>query len=125
MPLLFFGTMKSPEGIALTSKRALYRADGQVIPRGSIFDHFRLTHLAPKSQKHCVANFWHLPEEKHCAIAWRENHLAKEQKVFMPGLLTPTDGLELARETFDFLIPSPIFFRLKNLHGSPKIYQGG
>lgn len=127
MPTLFFGSMSSlgidqdlrPDPSTL--KRHLYRADGSIIPRGSIFDHFRLTYMAPDHGLHCVGSFWHLPEEKHCAIAWRENNLAKEQKVFMPGLLSAIEGLELARSTFPISMPSSIIFRLENLHSSPLV----
>lgn len=120
MPLLLFGSTSS-----LPSQRMLYREDGSILDRGSIFDHFRLTYMAPDHRKHCVALFWHLPAHKHCVIAWRQDELPKEQKIIVPGLLSAIEALELVRATDGLIsnaVPSPIIFRIENLHSAPMVH---
>lgn len=122
MPVLIFASING-------SKRQLFREDGTILDRGSVFDHFRLTSMAPDHGLNAVGNFWHLPALKHSAIAWRMDGLPKEQKIFLPGLLKATEALELARVATEScsavasLMPSPIIFRVENLHEDPLIWE--
>lgn len=107
MPLLFHGRL--PE----SRPRLLYRADLRPI-ESSVFDNFKVEDLAPYRMHWTIANFWHFPKKKHCAIAWHHEDMKTEQVIWMPGLLSRIDALSLAREEFRPIVPSSIVFRFNN-----------
>lgn len=113
MPLLFYGSLGTK------ARRRLYGQNMREI-EVSIFDSYRVEDLAPyhdlddHRNAWAVANFWHFPRKKHCAIAWHSEHTHREQLLWLPGLLSRIDALELARSEFTEVVPSPIIFRFNN-----------
>jgi len=113
MPLLFYGSLGSQ------SRRRLYSPGPREI-EVSIFDSYKVEDLAPYDDltdhrnAWAVANFWHFPKKKHCAIAWHSEHSHKEQLIWIPSLLSRIDALYLAREEFGSIVPSAIIFRFNN-----------
>lgn len=122
MPLLFYGRLER-------GKRRLFTADlGRI--ETSVFDKWRIKHLAPHSGLVGIANFWHFPARKHTAISWHDNRRdirqavgiksnevpePYEQTIFIPGLTSSMVALEIARTEFPrWLVPSPIIFKFNN-----------
>lgn len=107
MPMLFYGDPRLP---GYDKGRHLY-TDGMRRIETKIFDCYRIDGLAAWPRRHAVANIWHLPKKKHTAISWSDTYLPHEQTIFMPQLLDQREALELARLTFEHVVPSPIVFR--------------
>ena len=121
MPLLFYGRVKP-------GRRKLFAAQMLRIDT-SIFDKWRIKHLAPQSGLVGVANFWWFERRKHTAISWSDNRIDikqpagikanegehYEQTIFIPGLVSSMVALEIARTEFPkWLVPSPILFKFNN-----------
>jgi hypothetical protein len=114
MPLLFYGTVDDRK------KPVLHGANLRPL-ESSVFDHFRIDHLAPyrlldHPSGYAVANHWWFVGRKHTAISWHHPR-GTEQTLFMPALLDWMQSLELARTEFPELMPSPIIFRFNNYEG--------
>ena len=113
MPLLFYGSLDE------SRKRRLYSPGPREI-EVSIFDSYKIDDLSPAmdldSHRNAwaVANFWHFPQKKHCAIAWHSQHSHREQVIWIPSLLSRINALYLAREEFRSIVPSAIIFRFNN-----------
>lgn len=108
MPLLFYGTHD-------LSRRRLYSV-GMKLVETSIFDSFKIKHLAPYSDKRWVANFWHLRKKNHCALSWHDEDMV-EQTIFIPQLLDYKWAQLIARGEFPTVMPSSIVFRIHNPDG--------
>jgi hypothetical protein len=121
MPLLFYGR--------LDKKRRLYSGPYLGRIETSIFDRWKIGHLAPHSEAVGVANYWWFKKAKHTAISWTDNRRnlqlpvglkaneiePYEQTIFIPGLVSSHVALEIARTEFpDWLVPSPIIFKFNN-----------
>lgn len=107
MPVLFYGSLPTTPPL-----RAVYSV-GLSPVKTSIFDSYKVEGLAPASKLSSIAHFWHFPMRKHSVIAWHEEGLKHEQMVWLPGLLSWQDALELSRAEFPSIIPSSIVFRQK------------
>ena len=121
MPALFYGDASDADA---EKGRHLYleglrRTETPV----SIWDSFRIDGLAAYPLRHAVANIWHMPRKRHTAISWSDTHLPHEQTIFLPGLLDQREALELARVTFDRVVPSPIIFRLRQDYHEVLVYD--
>jgi hypothetical protein len=114
MPLLFYGKLPG-------SKRRLYAPSLRPI-ESSVFNSFKVKHLAPLSRKKFVANYWWFEERKHTALSWFLHEEAHEHTVFIPGLHGQFEALAIARREFGVLIPSPTVFRVNNEH-RPYLYE--
>ena len=122
MPLLFYGRLED-------GKRRLYGKNLRPIET-STFDSWKIKHLAPFPDLPYLANFWWFEERKHSAVSWNERRQdvslpigirvnerdrSREQTVFLPGLLSHMDAVEIIRTEFPrYLLPSPIVFRFNN-----------
>ena len=104
MPLLFYG----PYG---TEDRDLY-VPGMRRITTSVFDKFKIKKLAPPHKLRAVANFWWWESKKHTMFSWHDLELSpKEFTILIPQLLDQRQALELARDEFPEVMPSPIIFR--------------
>lgn len=121
MPMLFYGDPRAGT-IRENPGRHLY-TDGLRKIETTVFDSFRIDGLAAYPPKNAVANIWHMPKKKHTAISWNEDFLPHEQTIFMPGFLNQRDALELARITFERVVPSPIIFRFRQDYHEVLIYD--
>lgn len=121
MPLLFFGRIKP-------GRRQIF-APGLRPVETTVFDKWRIRHLAPSSEVVGLANYWWFEDRKHTAISWTDNRVdieepcgikdnegnSYEQTIFIPGLISSMIALEIARTEFPkWLVPSPILFRFNN-----------
>lgn len=123
MPLLFYGRLTD-------GKRRLYSKDLRLIET-SVFDGFKVRHLAPHFRLPDLANLWWFVDRKHTAVSWGEIRIdlmqprgiianedlesIKEQTVFIPGFVSHIDALEIIRTSFPrWLIPSPLTLRFNN-----------
>lgn len=122
MPLLFYGRLGS-------GKRKLYNREMRLIET-SAFDSWKIKHLAPRPKVPDLANFWWFTQSNHTAIAWNEGRMditlphgivdnepgrLREQTIFIPGLLSRIDAVEIMRTEFpSYLAPSPLVFRFNN-----------
>jgi hypothetical protein len=70
-----------------------------------------------------VANFWHLRQKNHTAFSWHEDGVTGEQAIFLPTLLDQRQSLELARDLFSLVIPSPIIFRFNQDYYEALLYD--
>ncbi len=105
MPLLFYG----PYGE--DPKRNLY-VPGMRLIETTVFDKFRVSKLAPPHKDRAVANFWWWRSKKHTMFSWHDLELSrKEFTILIPQLLNQRQALELARDEFPEVMPSPIIFR--------------
>lgn len=104
MPMLFYGRLTTGQS------KNVYSGGLRLI-RTSIFDSYKVEGLAPASRLSSVAHFWHFRQKKHSVIAWYQEDLKSEQTVWLPGLLSWQECLELSRVEFPSVIPSPIVFR--------------
>lgn len=119
MPLLFWGDARA---VSLPWDRRLYGSNLREIET-SIFDSYKIDGLAPASRLNAICNIWHIPKRNHTALAWHEDRLKHEQLVLLPGLLDQRVALELARETFKRIIPSPIIFRFNQDYDEVLVYD--
>lgn len=104
MPLLFYGPYEVDE-------RELYVPGMKRITTG-VFDKFKIKKLAPPDRRRAVANFWWWESKKHTMFSWHDLELSeKEFTILIPQLLDQRQALELAREEFPEVMPSPIIFR--------------
>lgn len=127
MPLLFYGRLEHG------GKRRLYSKDLAPI-ESSVFDSYKVKHLAPHHRRSDLANLWHFVDRKHTAVSWNECRMDirlhrgilanetrdyKEQTIFIPGFLTWMETLEVMRTEFpDYLVPGAIVFRFNNQDGA-------
>lgn len=132
MPLLFYGRIES-------KKRQLYSPDLRPL-ESSVFDNYKIKHLAPYHPLPALANLWWLEDRKHTAISWNESRIditlhmgivanedrehLKEQTIFIPGLIGWMEALEVARSEFpDHLVPGAICFRFNNQDGAYRYHD--
>lgn len=108
MPLLYY-----------TSKKNRLKDPSGKVLESSVFDSFKIKHLAPHNGKPYIANFWWI--KKHSAFAWHDD-MGWEKVIFIPGLLTWREALIIAREEMKRYVPSAIVFRLNNYDG-PYLYD--
>ena len=124
MPMLFYGDARAAAVAGIEKGRHMYlgglrRTETPV----SIWDSFRIDGLAAYPPLNAVANIWHMPKKRHTAISWNEDFLKHEQTIFLPGLLDQREALELARITFDRVVPSPIIFRFRQDYHEVLVYD--
>lgn len=127
MPLLFYGRLQHGD------KRRLYSADLRLI-ESSVFDNYKIKHLAPYHDRPDLANLWYLVDRNHTAVSWNECRLditqhrgilanetqdLMEQTIFIPQLIGHRETLEIIRSEFpDYLVPGAIVFRFNNQDGA-------
>ena len=117
MPSLFCGSMSGQ-----ISRRGY--SSGLTPIHTGVFDSFlHIRGLAPYSQRHALANFWRLHQKNHTAFAWHERDVKGEQTIFLPGFLDQRQALELARNLFGPVIPSPIIFRFNQDYHEALLYD--
>lgn len=116
MPLIFCGSMN---GLS----RAIYSSGPQLIVSGAFDSFFDTTGLAPYRRPHALANIWHWPRKNHTMFSWHEDGITGEQTIFMPGLQNQRTALELGREEFPGVIPSPIIFRFLQFYNEALLYD--
>lgn len=123
MPLLFYGRLIDGE------KHGLYSKDLRPL-EGSVFDNYKVNHLAPYHQRSDLANLWWFEDRNHTAVSWNEcrkditqprgilsneTQNFKEQTIFIPQLIGHMEALEIMRTEFpDYLVPGAIVFRFNN-----------
>lgn len=126
MPLLFYGRLEHSD------RRRLYSPDLRLIET-SVFDKFKVKHLAPYQREADLANLWWFEDRKHTAVSWNECRIDitqhrgikanetekfKEQTIFIPGFYEQMGALEIIRSEFpDYLVPGAITFRFNNQDG--------
>ena len=116
MPLLFYGPYE-------TEDRELY-VPGMKRITTSVFDKFRIPKLAPADKRRAVANFWWCKAKKHTMFSWHNLELSsKEFTILIPQLLDQRQALELARDEFPEVIPSPIIFRFAQDYHEALLYD--
>jgi len=108
MPMLFYGTTEG------SRKRRLHGVRLQPI-KSTVFDHFKVDKLAPRSKLLHVANFWHFVDRDHTALSWHDEQ-GNEQTVFIPNLVGQIDAIAIARQEYPSVIPPPSTFRINNEH---------
>lgn len=127
MPLLFYGRLQHG------GKRRLYSPDLRPI-ESSVFDNYKVKHLAPFHRRPDLANLWHFVDRKHTAVSWNECRLDItqhrgitanetvdfiEQTIFIPQLVDQKEALAIMRSEFpDYLVPGAIVFRFNNQDGA-------
>lgn len=122
MPILFYGTTR------FTNIRQLHNALLDPV-RGSVFDHFKVDHLAPywpcKRPQNwwAVANHWHFVDRDHTALSWHHPDERHEQTIFMPGLHSFAAMITLCRIEYYQVLPSPVLLRVNN-EESAYVYRG-
>lgn len=105
MPHFFFGT------IGRHKKPKLFGPSLEVVTERSWLRFTEFGKLTPNKGLNHVARLWHIPEEDHSALSWMDNGV--EQTIFLPGIQNRYKAIEIARNTWGHLIPSPITFRIK------------
>lgn len=116
MPMLFCGTIGQ-------ASRRVYSSGPTLIQSGVFNSFLSLTGLAMYPRLHAVANFWHIRPKKHTAISWRERGVLGDQTIFIPSFLDQREALELARDAFGPVIPSPIIFRFSQDYHEALVYD--
>lgn len=127
MPLLFYGRLEHG------GKRRLYSKDLAPI-ESSVFDNYKVKHLAPYPERTDLANLWHMVDRNHTAVSWGECRLDLtqhrgiianetrdliEQTIFIPKFVEWMEALEIMRTEFpDYLVPGAIVFRFNNQDGA-------
>lgn len=132
MPLLFYGRLEHGQ------PRELYSKDLRPI-ESSVFDNYRVKHLAPYHQRSDLANLWWFEDRNHTAVSWNECRIDitkhrgilanettkfKEQTIFIPQLIGWMEALEIMRSEFpDHLVPGAIVFRFNNQDGAYRYHD--
>lgn len=132
MPLIFYGRLEHGE------PRQLYSKDLRPI-ESSVFDNYKVKHLAPYRPLPDLANLWWFEDRNHTAVSWNECRIditqhrgilanettrLKEQTIFIPQLIGQMEALEIMRTEFpDHLVPGAIVFRFNNQDGAYRYHD--